>query len=292
MKLLKFLVAALATSITMAVQSQTVTTVTVASGPGGNLERFGRIFQKNLPEWLGYSVVFEYKPGGGGQIGAQHLARSTANGPHFMVSMMSYDPSIDQTTTIIPILTLGELGEVAYTRIDGVKNFAEIADPQNRVFSSAMQNVPNSMLDGFMDKMSGRINRVLYTSAAKQITDVLGRHIDMGITTPPNIRAHVEAGTLRPLWVFNSKRLPNLPDVPTIRELGLRFPQEDMKTYVMLWASTKTSATDIAKLQKEFKSWLSSQDGINTLRSMDIQTVPDAVVTNPDIIIKRLVLPK
>lgn len=292
MKLFKLLSAFVVAALSFSVDAQTNTTVTVASGPGGNIERYGRVFQKHLPAWLGNPVVFEFKPGGGGQIALQHLARSTANGPHFMVSLMSYDPTIDQTHSIVPILSLGELGIVAYTHADGPKNLAEIINNKSRVFATAQQNVPNAMLDGFVEKMDGRLNKILYASAAKQITDVLGRHLDMGFTSPPNIKPHIEAGTIRSLWVFNSSRLPSIPDTPTIRELGVRWPQEDMQNHFMLWASTGTSQAAIAKVQQEFRHWITSSEGAETLKSMDILSPQDAVITKPDLLIKRLVQSK
>ena len=286
MKLSRFFSPLVALGMAVTAQAQPVTTLSVASGPGGNIERYGRIFQKYLPEWLGRPVAFEHKPGGAGQVALQHGAKSNM-APHFVLGIVSYDSALDQAQAVVPVVPLGELGMVLYTHADGPK-VSDITSPGTKVYSMGMPNQPNPLQSGFVKAMNGRLNVVLYPSAAKQITDVLGRHLDIGASVPANIRSHIEAGTLRPLLVFNGRRLGTIPDTPTTAELGIKFPEDKMYSWMMLWASPNTSPADIAKVRQEYKKWVTSPEGIDTLKAMDIVPNTEPDLSNPSALIKRI----
>lgn len=267
-------------------------TLTIASGPGGNLNRYGIQLQTLMSGWLEQPVVLEFKPGAQGQIAAQHVAKSTSNNPHFLLGLLSYDPNMDQTNEIVPVVGLGESAIVMFTHPDGPKSMREILNSGNKNYSVGVLNTPLTFYsDGLIKAVAGRANftKVPYNAVPQQLSDVLGKHLDIGISVPANIKSHLEAGTIRPLAVFNNRRLHNLPDTPTIKELGVSFPQENMQIHLVLWASKSTSPAAIEKVRKEWKTWLSTPEGVQSLRSMDIVPPLEPTLTNPASTIKALV---
>lgn len=267
-------------------------TLTIAAGPGGNLNRYGIQLQTLMSSWLDQPVVLEFKPGAQGVIAAQHVAKSTSTAPHFLLGLISYDPNMDQTNEIVPVIGLGESAIVMFTHPDGPKNMREILNSGNKNYSVGVLNTPLTFYsDGLIKAVSGRANftKVPYNAVPQQLSDVLGKHLDIGISVPANIKSHLEAGTIRPLAVFNNRRLHNLPDTPTIKELGVSFPQENMQIHLVLWASRSTPQAAIDKVRREWKTWLSTPEGVQSLRSMDIVSPHEPTMTNPAVTIKTLV---
>jgi tripartite-type tricarboxylate transporter receptor subunit TctC len=292
MKFLKHAAAIAALCASMIANASSEITLTMASGPGGNLNRYGIQLQTLLSRWLEQPVVLEFKPGAQGQIAAQHVAKTTATAPHFLLGLLSYDPKMDQTTEIVPVIGLGESAILMFTHPTGPRSMQEILRSGNKDYSVGVANSPLTFYsDGLIKAVSGRANftKVPYNAFPQQLSDILGKHLDIGISVPANIKSHLDAGTIRPLAVFNSRRLNNLPDTPTIKELGVSFPQENMQIHLMLWASRSTSPEVVEKVRKEWKTWLQTSEGIQSLRSMDIVLPLEPTATNPIATIKSLV---
>jgi tripartite-type tricarboxylate transporter receptor subunit TctC len=292
MKFLKHAAAIAALCASMIANASSEITLTIASGPGGNLNRYGIQLQTLLSSWLGQPVVFDFKPGAQGQIAAQHVAKSTSSTPHFLLGLISYDPNMDQTNGITPVIGLGESAIVMFTHAAGAKNMREILNSGNKNYNIGVLNSPLTFYsDGLIKAISNQVNftKVPYNSFPQQLSDILGKHLDIGVSVPANIKSHLETGTLKPLAVFNHRRLNNLPDTPTIKELGISFPQEHMQIHLMLWASRSTSPDVVEKVRKEWKTWLQTSEGIQSLRSMDIVLPLEPTATNPIATIKSLV---
>lgn len=295
MKFIKYSMTAAALCVSLIANAANEATLTIASGPGGNLNRYAIQLQTLMSGWLEQPVVLEFKPGAQGQIAAQHVAKSTSTAPHFLLGLLSYDPNMDQTNEIVPVIGLGESAIVMFTHPDGARNMREILNSGNKNYSVGVLNTPLTFYsDGLIKAVSGRANftKVPYNAVPQQLADVLGKHLDIGISVPANIKSHLDAGTIRPLAVFNNRRLHNLPDTPTIKELGISFPQENMQIHLILWASKSTSPATIEKVRREWKNWLNTQEGVQSLRSMDIVPPTEPTLTNPASTIKTLVSAK
>jgi tripartite-type tricarboxylate transporter receptor subunit TctC len=292
MKFIKSTLTIAALCASMIATAANEATLTIASSPGGNLNRYGIQLQTLLSRWLEQPVVLEFKPGAQGQIAAQHVAKTTATAPHFLLGLLSYDPKMDQTTEIVPVIGLGESAILMFTHPTGPRSMQEILRSGNKDYSVGVLNTPLTFYsDGLIKAVSGRANftKVPYNAFPQQLSDILGKHLDIGISVPANIKSHLDAGTIRPLAVFNSRRLNNLPDTPTIKELGVSFPQENMQIHLIMWASRPTPAATIEKVRREWKSWLTTQEGVQSLRSIDIVQPQEPATTNPESMIKTLV---
>jgi tripartite-type tricarboxylate transporter receptor subunit TctC len=204
---------------------------------GGPTDIVARVVAQRMGEILGQTVVVDNRGGAGGVVGTDAVAKATPDGYTIGISTagaisisssvqdnVPYDPTKD-LTAITLVATVPELLVVPPSL--GVNSFAELsammrAKPGKLNFASTG---PGSMphLAGELLKINGKFDivHVPYKGAAPAVTDLLGGQVQMMFADIPVLLPHVKAGKLKALAVSSTKRAPALPDVKTLRELGL-----------------------------------------------------------------------
>lgn len=203
---------------------------------GGTTDLGARTVGQRVAEKLGQPVVIENRPGAGGNIGMEAVAKAAPDGytigfgaistnalnPH-IYKAMPFDPRRDftavsllGTSTIVlevgnqlPVKTVAEL--VAYARRNPGLTYATAGTGTSMHLAGAM----------FAQMTGTSLTHVPYKGSSPAINDMLGGHIPVMFDNLPASLPHIQAGKLRALAVAGSTRSPALPNVPTLAEAGL-----------------------------------------------------------------------
>ncbi len=205
--------------------------------PGGGSDTLARILGQKLLEAWGQPVVVENRPGNGGILGAEAVARATPDGytlfvtpsavltinPHLYsslrydtfrdfapVTMASNSPYFLVVHPKIPATNVREL--IAYAK----------ANPGKMNYSSSGSGSSTHLAGVLFNQMAGvNIVHIPYKGAAPAIVDLLAGNIQMRFSSVVPVLPHVKNGRLRGIAISSAKRYSPLPDVPTIGESGL-----------------------------------------------------------------------
>lgn len=205
--------------------------------PGGGIDFTARAVQAGLEAALGQPLVIEYKPGAGGVLAATELTRAAPDGYTLLVAntgpfaiapylqaRMPYDP-VKQFTYVGQI---AEAGYIAATRVDHpartLKEFVDWARANAGKANFASGGIGSSThLNGeLLNSVAGiELLHVPYKGSAPAVTDLIGGQTHLLIDAGTVLLPQIKGGKLKALAVTGSRRDPNLPDVPTVREQGL-----------------------------------------------------------------------
>ena len=205
--------------------------------PGGAADQLARVISAPLHEALGQPVLVENRGGAGGNLGGDFVAKSPADGYTFLMSsggMVSINPHIyakmpfDPAKDLVPVASVARVPFYLVVRADSpVKDFKGLvadlkANPGKRSFGSPGNGSSPHLAAEMMTGQTGTTAiHVPYRGAAPALTDLLGGQIDFLFDPGISIQ-HVRTGKLRMLAVASLKRAPQMPEVPTLDELGLK----------------------------------------------------------------------
>jgi tripartite-type tricarboxylate transporter receptor subunit TctC len=215
--------------------------VTVVSPfpPGGSVELIGRPFAASLEKALKQTVVFTNRTGAAGAVGAAYVANSEPDGYRILVTISSIVviPEADKLFERKPAYTMDQLIPVARLNVDPsvllvraespwktLKEFLDEAKNRPGQLSYSSSGVYGSThLPGEMFTQAAGIQmrHVPFTGGGPAINALMGGHVDMHIQNVPGSIAHLRSGKLRPLALTAAKRSAALPDVPTMKQLGV-----------------------------------------------------------------------
>ena len=208
----------------------------VPSAPGGAPDITGRLIASELGKQMGQPVVVDNRPGASGVIGFEALAKATADGHTFayatfpfiinpiIFSKLPYDtakdfhPVVQQgsgaslmtVTPALPVRSVRELIDYARTQ------------PGKLSYGSAGAGSSQLLAVELFKFMTGtQIVQVSYKGIQQGIADAIAGQIHMVCDTPSSILPHIRAGRLRAIGVTTPRRLPAMPDIPTVAESGL-----------------------------------------------------------------------
>ena len=205
--------------------------------PGGAADQLARVISAPLHEALGQPVLVENRGGAGGNLGGDFVAKSPPDGYTFLMSsggMVSINPHIyakmpfDPAKDLVPVASVARVPFYLVVRADSpVKDFKGLvadlkANPGKRSFGSPGNGSSPHLAAEMMTGQTGTTAiHVPYRGAAPALTDLLGGQIDFLFDPGISIQ-HVRTGKLRMLAVASLKRAPQMPEVPTLDELGLK----------------------------------------------------------------------
>jgi tripartite-type tricarboxylate transporter receptor subunit TctC len=252
--------------------SRTVTLV-VPFPPGGGTDTGGRIIAEQLSRRWGQPVVVENKGGAAGQIGADLVAKSRPDGYTLLlgnIGTQSINPSLyprlpyDADKAFAPISLLAELplammvhpGVPART----VGEFIALAKsrPGQLSYSSAgAGGAPHLVAELFKDRTGTFVLHVPYRGGGPAVADLLAGHVQLSFVTVLEASGHVKAGKLRALAVSGDRRVPALPDVPTLAESGL--PGFNAISWLGLLAPAGTPADVVEKIAADVNAVLADE---------------------------------
>ncbi|CAM4237829.1 tripartite tricarboxylate transporter substrate binding protein [Bordetella tumbae] len=238
MKLSKFFaqltaVVAVSAAASMAVAAQPPVTLVVPYAPGGATDILARTLAQSLSQELDRSMVVENRAGGGTIIGAQLVSRAEPDGNTLLMATsttLAINRSLYKSLPYNPsdFAPVGMVAEVPLVIVVSpsvkAKTLPELvalakADPGALTFGSAGNGSPQHLAGEMFKTDTGiSLTHVPYKGTSAALNDVLGGQVSMMFADLAPVLPQIQAGKLRALAVTSAKRLPNLPDVPTVRE--------------------------------------------------------------------------
>ena len=210
--------------------------IVVPYPPGGTTDILTRLLGQKLGEAWGQQVIIDNRAGASGNIGAEAVVRSPADGYTLLsastvhtvnpslYSKLAYDPLKDFTA----ITLLAQVANILVVHpslpVNSVREFIAFAKkrPGQLNYSSAGNgSAPHLTAEMFKTSTGVNIVHVPYKGAAPAMTDLLAGHVMLTFATAPSGVPHVQAKRLRALGVSSATRIPALPNVPTIAEAGV-----------------------------------------------------------------------
>jgi len=243
--------------------------VVVPFTPGTGMDIIARSVGPRLSERLGQPVVIDNRPGASGNLGAELVAKSTADGHTVMVSgnplivsahlyrNVPFKPLADFAP--VSLAAWGTLMLVANpgTKINSVADLVAQAkaNPGKITYGSPGVGTPHHMaMELFRDRTGTNLLHVPYKGTAGAVTDVLGGQINI-MFIPIHVGTQfVKAGRLKALAIGSAKRHSTAPDLPTLQELGVKGVEADM--WYGFLAPKGTPAAVIGKLDGELRAIL------------------------------------
>ena len=246
----------------------------VSFPPGTTPDTVARVIAPRMQEALGQAVVVENRAGAGGNVAADVVAKSPADGYTLLVSTnaavatnkvlydnLSYDPERDLST--ISLLATAPQALVVHTSIP-VKSFKEFLDHvrrnPGRLSYGTTGSGSASHLTMELLKADAKvfIVHIPYRGFPQAVTDTLAGNIHTMFAIIPGVLPHIKAGKLTALAVTALKRSELLPEVPSVKELG--YPQLESLAWIGLLAPAKTPPEIIARLHAEARKALEASD--------------------------------
>jgi tripartite-type tricarboxylate transporter receptor subunit TctC len=260
----------------------------IGFAPGGGTDTASRIIAKKLGENLGQSVVVENKPGAGGNIATDYVAKAAPDGytillgsvgsltvaPH-IVKKLPYDPRRDLAPITMAVVFPNVLVVHPSVPAQNLAEFVKLAQAKPGTVtygSSGIGGAGHLAGELFRIVAKAEIVHVPYKGGGPAVADLLGGQISAVFATPASGGAHVKAGKLRALAVTGAKRTPFLPDVPTIAESG--YPGYEATNWYAYVAPAKTPKEILGRLNRELVSVLSSSDVRAQLENHGLEPMP------------------
>ena len=285
---MKLLFAALAFAISATVQAQAWPSkpirYIVIFAPGGTTDILARLIAPKLSDALGQPVVVENRPGAGGNVGSEMLAKAAPDGYTIgsgtvsshainatLYSKLPYDPIKDFS----PITMLATLPNMLVVHSSlGVNNVAELiallkANPNKYSFGSAGNGTSQHMSGEMFKTMTGTsMQHIPYKGSGPMIPDLLAGTISMSFENITTAYPPVKQGRLKALAVTTQKRSFVAPDVPTMQEAGL--PGYDITSWQALFAPAGGPKEIIARLYAETAKALKAPDVAKRLEDLGL----------------------
>ena len=240
---------------------------------GGAADQLARLIANGLAERLGKPVIVENRAGAGGEIGASIAARSAADGHTLLLGtstllleqILRPNQRLDALRDFAPVALIAEgpLVLVASPTL-GIRTVSELLttarEHPGQLAYASFGSGTHSHLAGEMLKSAAHVDllHVPYSGGGPALVAVLGGHVALAFVTAITAGDQIRAGKVVGLAVTGSRRLPSLPDVPTMAEAGV--PDYELEMWSGILVPAKTPREVIARLGKEVVAVVQSVD--------------------------------
>jgi tripartite-type tricarboxylate transporter receptor subunit TctC len=244
--------------------------IVVPFPPGGGTDIIARESSQKVAAATGWTFIIDNKPGAGGNLGVDAVAKAAADGYTLVLgqtSNLAINPSLyakmpyDSQKDLAPIVLLANAPLVMVTATTSpYKTLADAvgaakAKPGQVNFASPGNGTVAHLTSELFQKAAGiKTQHVPYKGANQALTDVIGGNVELYMSSVPTLLGQIRQGKLRALAVTSAKRVDDLPNVPTINESG--YKGFDAVTWFGLLAPAGTPKDVIAKLNTEFNKAL------------------------------------
>lgn len=231
---------------------------------GGSSDGLARLIAPELAKKLGQSVIVENKPGAGGNIGLDAIAKAEPDG--YTIGLASPGPTVVSITLMDslpydPVKDLTPIGLIADLPILLVINSgvpvnsvaeliaAEKTNPGKYFFASAGNGTTMHLSGELFNVMAGtKLQHVAYKGTAPAIADLLAGQVQVGFLDMSSVGSHLSGNRIKVLAVGSQKRISSLPNIPTINEAGVSGYQ--LSGWFGIVAPAKVPAPIVAKLNQ------------------------------------------
>jgi tripartite-type tricarboxylate transporter receptor subunit TctC len=266
-------------------------TLVVTYPPGGGADAMARLVAPRLGEALGQSVVVENRPGAGGQIGASHVAKATADGHTLMLDASSFavNPALypklpyDSLKAFRPVGVIAQFPNVVLVHAQfPARSVAELGAlarvRKDAVAYASSGNGSAQHLAGAMFEAAAKVDmaHIPYKGGGPALNDVIGGQVPLFFGNLASTLQHVQSGKLRALAVTSSRRSAMLPDVPTLAEAGL--PGAEIYEWNAVFAPAGTPEAVVQKLNAALQKAIDAPD----VKARILQLGGEAQRTTPE----------
>jgi tripartite-type tricarboxylate transporter receptor subunit TctC len=260
--------------------------IVVVYGAGGGLDIVTRILADPLSKSLGRQVVVENRPGAGGNIGTEYMAKQPPDGYTLMVTTNSHqinsliyrNPGYDPKRDFVPVIQFTGAASVIVTHRQSafltLKDLVSKARAQPGAigFGTAGNGSPTHIaMEIFKSFAKLDLVHIPYKTAAHANSDAAAGQIPVSMAALPPTAPMIQAGLLRALAITTEKRFTGLPNVPTIAESG--FPGYSHVTWIGMFAVAGTPQAIVARLNKEIGAILATPAILERLMGLGAEPV-------------------
>ena len=241
---------------------------------GSGVDVIVRSIGPQLNKALGQAVVIENIPGAGGITGTTAIVKAPPDGTTIGVLSNNHviNPSVfkslpyDTLNDITPIMVVGSTPFVLVVNPAKLpaKNMQELvallkAKPGAYNYASSGNGTIIHLAGAlFADEASVDIRHVPYKGTGPMVSDLIGGHVDLGVVAVPAVQGHLKSGALRAIGVGTEKRIPQLPDVPTMVEQGM--PNWVIGGWFTVVGPPKLPAAEVKRIHAAFSTALATPE--------------------------------
>jgi len=257
----------------------------VGFAPGGGTDIVARAIAIKVAEYLGQNILIENRAGASGTIAADIVAKSQPDGYTFLVGHVNsnaiapyviasvpYDPVTDFT----PITYIGYVPNVLVVNPSvNAKSVDELIalakkEPGKITYASSGVGSTQHLAGALFNKLAGtQMVHVPYKGSGQAIVDLIGGQVNINFDTMPPVLEHVKAGKIRALAISTPQRLPQLPDVPTFDEKGIKG--FDVTNWYSIMGPKNLPRDIVAKMDEAVRRAMQDPGVRSTLESQGVQ---------------------
>ncbi len=241
--------------------------------PGGSNDVAGRIIAPRLSEALGQQVTIENRGGAAGTVGADVVARAEPDGYTLMLHSVTHlsnaalypKLSYDTVRDFTPIGMVSTQPTLLVVHpsfpIRSVKDLIALAraKPKQVLYGSAGNgSAPHLSMTLFSSMAKVELEHVPYKGGGPALAGLLGGEVPLMLATVPSVMGQVKAGKLRAVATTSARRLPMLPDIPTVSESGL--PGYEMSPWMGMWGPARLPRPIVDQVNRVLAKVLSTPD--------------------------------
>ncbi|MGZ5224096.1 MAG: tripartite tricarboxylate transporter substrate binding protein [Burkholderiales bacterium] len=245
----------------------------VPYAPGGGVDIMARVAAQKYSERMGTQFIVDNRAGGGTIIGTEAVARAAADGYTLLFAnpALTASPALNEKLPFDPVQSFAPVGLFASSfnvlvvhpsvPVKTVKEFVALAkrEPGQLNYASAGNgSAIHLAMEMFQSTAGIQLVHIPYKGAGPAMNDVLGGQVTIMFTTAPPAVEYIRAGKLRALGVSRAKRLPVLPNVPTIAESG--YPGFEVNNWLGIVAPANTPREIVGRLNSEMNAMLGLAD--------------------------------
>jgi tripartite-type tricarboxylate transporter receptor subunit TctC len=263
---------------------------------GGTTDNIARMIAQRFTESWGATVIVSSRPGGASTIGTAAVAKAPPDGHTLLITTLaiSVNPALqklpyDPIKDFAPITELASLPLVLVVHpsvpVTNLQEFVAYtkASPTGLDYATAGAGTSTHLATAMFQSMAGgNLVHVPFKGNAEVMNALLGGHIKIYFSLVPTVLQHIKSGTLRALAVSTEKRLPYLPDVPTVAESG--YPAYEMNSWQAAFAPAGTPKDVVTKINGEIVRMLRTPEA----RERMAREGADPVGNTPEELAKRL----